>query len=105
MNIASAYVSVSRHSKESYLKFSLQFPAGHTEQPSNGFYSIISARVVVSNSFPLHYFLAPSENFLIKELSRNFAPISGGAHGTTFERLLLPQICSNRIKTWFNRTG
>jgi hypothetical protein len=34
----------------------------------------------------LHYFLAPSEHFLPKELTPFLTPISGAPHGTTFER-------------------
>jgi hypothetical protein len=33
-------------------------------------------------SFHLNYFLVPSEHFLQKELSQNFALIPGGPHGT-----------------------
>jgi hypothetical protein len=38
----------------------------------------------VSVSFHLHYFSAPAEQFLRKELSQNFAPIPGGEQGTIF---------------------
>jgi hypothetical protein len=37
----------------------------------------------VNVSFLLHYFLAPAEHFLPKELSQIFAPIPGGGHATS----------------------
>jgi hypothetical protein len=44
----------------------------------------------VSVSFLLHYFSAPSEQFLPKELSQIFAPIPGARHATTTAEHIMP---------------
>jgi hypothetical protein len=74
--------------QKNYLKFSLQFPAGDMQQPSTRHRPFDAARigstiqgsVSLRFSFRLHYFSAPSEHFLPKELSQIFAPIPGGSH-------------------------
>jgi hypothetical protein len=43
---------------------------------------ILAQGVSLGLSFHLHYFSAPPEHFLEKELSEIFAPIPGGGHAT-----------------------
>jgi hypothetical protein len=46
----------------------------------------------VSVSFLLHYFSAPSEHFLPKELSQNFARIPGAGHATSRAEQFTPLV-------------
>jgi hypothetical protein len=56
-----------------------------------GFGSTIQGAVSLLFSFVSHYFSAPFEHFLRKELSQIFALIPGASHGTTFDTPLLVQ--------------
>jgi hypothetical protein len=54
--------------------------------------SSVQAEVSLLLSFYLHYFSAPSEHFLPKELSQIFAPIPGGPHATSRAALFMPMV-------------
>jgi hypothetical protein len=68
---------------------------------SLGFGSTTQGYVSLLFSFHLHYFSAPSEHFLPKELSQIFTPIPGAPHGTSSTNC-----CSvNAARIWINYTG
>jgi hypothetical protein len=59
--------------------------------------------VRLSVSFHLHYFSAPAEHLLRKELSEIFAPIPGGGHGTTaFRSVLVALMLAKHAATIIN---
>jgi hypothetical protein len=75
------------------------FPARHMERSSNGCCSLDYARVTAQAVSPrtiLALRFAPSEHFLPKELSQNFALIPGAATWNILNTLLLHRHCFER---------